>query len=97
VLSVRAPDGKRQRKWHSGYKTKRDAERALADQLAKLEQGAYVEPSRMTWPSTSPTSGYRASPTGPPDHAAQLPDQGKARPRPVHQALGAQPIQQLVV
>jgi integrase len=44
----RGPDGKRQRKWHSGYRTRRDAERARVELLARVEQGSYVEPSRLT-------------------------------------------------
>jgi Arm DNA-binding domain len=44
----RGPDGKRIRKWHSGYRTKRDAERARVELLARLDQGGYVEPSRLT-------------------------------------------------
>jgi hypothetical protein len=42
------PDGKRVRKWHSGYRTKRDAERARVELLARVDQGGYVEPSRLT-------------------------------------------------
>jgi integrase len=44
----RGPDGKRQRKWHSGYRTRKDAERARVELLARIEQGSYVEPSRLT-------------------------------------------------
>jgi hypothetical protein len=44
----KGPDGKRIRKWHSGYGTKRDAERAQVELLAKADQGAYVEPSKRT-------------------------------------------------
>ena len=43
----RSPDGKRIRKWHSGYKTKKEAEQARAVLLGKLDQGAYVEPSKL--------------------------------------------------
>lgn len=45
----RGPDGKRQRKWHSGYRTRKDAERARIELLARLDQGCYVEPSRLTF------------------------------------------------
>jgi len=38
----------RRQKWHSGYATKRDAERALAGLLAARYDGSYVEPSRLT-------------------------------------------------
>lgn len=44
----RGPDGKRVRRWHSGYRTKRDAERARTELLARVDQGSYVEPSRLT-------------------------------------------------
>jgi Arm DNA-binding domain/Phage integrase, N-terminal SAM-like domain len=44
----RDPDGRRVRRWHSGYRTKRDAERARTELLASVDQGAYVEPSRLT-------------------------------------------------
>jgi integrase len=40
--------GRRRQKWHSGFKTRRDAERARVDLLSKLDRGAYVEPSRQT-------------------------------------------------
>jgi hypothetical protein len=44
----RGPDGRRVRRWHSGYRTKKDAERARTELLARVDQGAYVEPSRIT-------------------------------------------------
>jgi integrase len=44
----RGPDGKRIRKWHSGYPNRRAAERARVELLARLDQGAYVEPSKLT-------------------------------------------------
>jgi integrase len=44
----RGPDGKRVRRWHSGFRTKRDAERARVELLARVDQGSYVEPSRLT-------------------------------------------------
>jgi integrase len=40
--------GRRKQRWHSGFERKRDAERALADLLAKQQRGEYVEPSRLT-------------------------------------------------
>jgi integrase len=40
--------GKRRQKWHSGYRTKRDAERALAEIIAAIHTGTYVEPSKQT-------------------------------------------------
>ena len=40
--------GRRRQKWHSGYRTKKDAERARTDLLSKLDRGEYVEPSHQT-------------------------------------------------
>jgi hypothetical protein len=40
--------GGRKQRWHSGYRTKRDASRALTEILASLQAGAYVEPSKQT-------------------------------------------------
>jgi hypothetical protein len=40
--------GKRRQKWHSGYRTKRDAERALTELLAAKDSGSYVEPTKQT-------------------------------------------------
>jgi integrase len=44
----RGPDGKRIRKWHSGYRTKKLAEDAQAELAAKLKHGEYVDPSALT-------------------------------------------------
>jgi integrase len=41
--------GKRRQRWHSGYRTRRDAERARIDLLSRLDRGEYVEPSRQTF------------------------------------------------
>jgi len=40
--------GARRRKWHSGFATKRDADRGLARLLADQDDGAYVAPRRLT-------------------------------------------------
>jgi hypothetical protein len=40
--------GQRHQKWHSGYRTRREAERARVDLLSKLDRGEYVEPSQQT-------------------------------------------------
>jgi len=40
--------GRRRQKWHSGFRTRRDAERARIDLLSRLDRGEYVEPSRQT-------------------------------------------------
>jgi integrase len=43
------PDtGTRRRKWHSGYRTKRDAERARVEILRRLDTGSYIEPTTVT-------------------------------------------------
>ena len=39
--------GKRRRKWHSGYRTRRGAEAPVAN-LSRLQRGSYVEPSKLT-------------------------------------------------
>lgn len=40
---------KRRQKWHSGYRTKRDAEHALTELLGRLDTGSYVAPTRQTF------------------------------------------------
>lgn len=40
--------GERVRKWHSGYRTRKEAERARVELLSRLDQGTYVAPSRLT-------------------------------------------------
>lgn len=40
--------GKRKQKWHSGYKSKREADQALGEILHSLNQGTYVEKSKVT-------------------------------------------------
>jgi len=41
-------DGKRIRKWHSGYRTKKEAERARVELLGQVDRGSYVDPSKLT-------------------------------------------------
>jgi integrase len=41
-------DGNRIRKWHSGFGTKRDAETARIEILARLQHGEYVAPNKVT-------------------------------------------------
>lgn len=49
VLDVGTDEnGKRRQRWHSGYRTRSDAERALNELLGRLERGEYVEPSQLT-------------------------------------------------
>jgi Phage integrase, N-terminal SAM-like domain len=40
--------GRRRMKWHSGFRTKKDAGRGRTDLLSKLDRGEYVEPSHHT-------------------------------------------------
>src|SRR4051794_30140311 len=40
---------KRRQKWHSGYRTKREAERALSDLVASVHSGGYIEPTKQTF------------------------------------------------
>lgn len=40
--------GKRRQKWHSGFSTKREAEKARVDLLSKFDRGEYVEPTQQT-------------------------------------------------
>ena len=40
--------GKRRQKWHSGFRTRRDAERALAEMVDAVNRGSYVPKTRQT-------------------------------------------------
>jgi hypothetical protein len=40
--------GRRRQKWHSGYQTKREAERARVALLSKFDRGEYVEATSQT-------------------------------------------------
>lgn len=40
--------GRRQQKWHGGFKTRREAEQALTELVRSVEQQTYVAPKRMT-------------------------------------------------
>jgi integrase len=44
----RGPDGQRRRAWHSGFRTKREAEAARVRLLADQQRGVYVEPRVVT-------------------------------------------------
>lgn len=49
VVDLGADDsGRRRQKWHSGYRTKREATQGLTEILGKLQAGTYVEPTRQT-------------------------------------------------
>jgi integrase len=41
--------GRRRQKWHSGYRTKREAEVALADLVGSVNRGTYVAPSKQSF------------------------------------------------
>jgi integrase len=41
-------DGRRKQRWHSGFRTKNEAEAALTTLLGRLQDGNYVEPSRLS-------------------------------------------------
>ncbi len=45
--------GKRHQKWHSGFRTKKEAERARIDLLSKFDRGEYVEPNTRRSASSS--------------------------------------------
>src|SRR5262249_1343666 len=42
------PDGKRRQKWHKAGKTRKEAERLLAELVGSVHTGSYVSPSRLT-------------------------------------------------
>lgn len=48
VLETRGDDGKRKRKWHSGFKTKKEAQKFLNEQLHKMDTGTYFSPTKIT-------------------------------------------------
>jgi integrase len=49
VLDLGRDDaGRRLRRWHSGFKTKSDAEKARTRLLGDLDAGTYVEPNKVT-------------------------------------------------
>ena len=41
-------NGHRRQRWQSGFRTRNEAEDALADIIVRLNQGAYVEPTKQT-------------------------------------------------
>ena len=59
----RAADGRRIRKWHSGYRSRKEAERARVELLASLDKGAYVAPSRLSFGSFLVDEWLRAKQT----------------------------------
>jgi integrase len=55
--------GKRRQKWHSGYRTKKDAERALTELLTAKDSGAYIELTKETFGQFSPVWLLAIKPT----------------------------------
>ncbi|MED0738519.1 MULTISPECIES: Arm DNA-binding domain-containing protein [Aneurinibacillus] len=41
--------GKRKQKWFSGYKTKKEAEKACAEMIAQIENGKYFKESKIAF------------------------------------------------
>ncbi|WP_141497342.1 Arm DNA-binding domain-containing protein [Bacillus pseudomycoides] len=39
--------GKRRQKWFSGYKTKKEAQTDMAKRIVEIEEGSYIEPTKM--------------------------------------------------
>jgi integrase len=48
ILDTKDERGGRKRKWHSGYKTRREAEAACAKLISSMASGTYVEPAKLT-------------------------------------------------
>jgi len=44
----RDQSGKRKQEWHNGYRTKREAERALTEIMGRIDRSEHVSPSRLT-------------------------------------------------
>ena len=44
--------GKKRRKWHGGYRTKKEAERACAELVRDLGRGSSSSRTRSPWAST---------------------------------------------
>ena len=44
----RDADGRRKQKWHSGFATRKDADAALAGVVAEINDGGYIEPSKLS-------------------------------------------------
>ena len=85
--------GKRQRQWHSGYRTKRDAEAARVEILSRLQRGEYVAPSKLT------VTDYLEDRWLPAKQATLAPSTHESYSRNVRvhilPALGSAPLQEL--
>ncbi len=44
----RDEEGRRQQRWHSGFRTQKEAEAKLPELLTQLQRGSYVEPTKKT-------------------------------------------------
>jgi|SRR5579875_97391 integrase len=49
VEAARGGDGRRRQKWHGGFRTRREAEAALAKILGDVASGRYVEPAKVSF------------------------------------------------
>ncbi|MBD1371958.1 site-specific integrase [Hazenella sp. IB182357] len=47
-IGVNPVTGKRKQKWFSGFKTKKEASKAMTEKIHELNQGIYMEPSKIT-------------------------------------------------
>ena len=48
IDDVRHEDGRRRQRWHSGFRTKREAEDALVRAVSQFQDGAYIATNRVT-------------------------------------------------
>jgi integrase len=48
ILDVKDERGGRRRKWHSGFRTRKEAETKCAELISAMARGSYVEPAKIT-------------------------------------------------
>jgi integrase len=48
ILDLKDERGLRRRKWHSGFRTRREAETRCAELISAMARGSYVEPAKIT-------------------------------------------------
>jgi integrase len=48
ILDAKDERGARRRKWHSGFRTRKEAETKCAELITAMAQGSYVEPAKIT-------------------------------------------------
>jgi hypothetical protein len=41
--------GRRRQKWHGGYPSRQDAERALRESVTSLDTGTWTEPTKLSY------------------------------------------------